>query len=157
MMRKATIALALFAVGAAPAPVPMGLSVSSWGKLLGEWEIQPDGSIRYTAAAGNVDPQMVDHYTLQTKQSGPDPTRYARIAELLAPGHDWLGRDLPCKDRVTDMPYGIVHWGKDTLTFDSGCRDAGTAKIVENIHDADDQIEQWMMDAPVVATRDVGQ
>jgi hypothetical protein len=156
MMRKAMIVLALLAIGAAPAPVPLGLTASSWGKPLGEWEIQPDGSILYTAAKSG-DPAVPDHDILVTRQAGPDPTRYLRIVELLAPGRDWLGRGLPCKDRMSDMPYGVVHWGKETLAFDSGCRDTETAAVVESFHQADDLMEQWMRDAPIIATRATGQ
>jgi hypothetical protein len=156
MMRGAMIALALLAIGAAPTPVPLGLTVSSWGKLIGEWEIQPDGSIRYTAAKSG-DPAVADHDMLVTRQSGPDPTRYGQIAKLLKPGRDWLGRNLPCKDRVTDMPYGVVHWGKETLAFDSGCRDTETTAVVESFHQADDLMEQWMKDVPIVATHAAGQ
>jgi hypothetical protein len=144
--------LGLLAIGAAPAPEPIGLTVSSWGRELGEWEVQPDGSIRYTSNP-KPDAARTGPYTLETRASGPDPTRYAEIAELMAPGRAWIGKTMPCADRITDMPYGEVHWGAAKLAFDSGCRDKGTAAIVEGFHTADDRIEQWMKDAPVVATR----
>jgi hypothetical protein len=154
-MKRMTIAtLALLTAAAAPAPEPIGLTVSSWGRELGEWEIQPDGSIRYTT---NADPQGARSgpYRLDTRQSGPDPARYERIAALMAPGRAWLGKTLPCGDRITDMPYGAVHWGTAKLAFDSGCRDKDTAAIIEGFHQADDQIEQWMKGLPVAMSRTV--
>ena len=154
MKRMAIAMLALLAIGAAPAREPIGLKVASWGRELGEWEIQPDGSISYTT---NADPQGARSgpYTLDTRQSGPDPSRYARIAELMAPGRAWLGKSLPCTERMTDMPYGQVHWGAARLAFDSGCRDKDTAAIVAGFHDADDLIEQWMKGLPITTSRTV--
>jgi hypothetical protein len=154
MSRRVIAIVALLTLGSASAREPIGLSVSSWGRQLGEWEVQPDGSVRYTSNP-TPDGARIGPYTMETRASGPDPTRYAQIVELMAPGRAWIGKSLPCTDRMTDMPYGEVHWGNAKLAFDSGCRDKDTAAIVEGFHDADDRIEQWMKEAPVVATRTV--
>lgn len=145
MLRVLSI-LALAATASTPPPrpsnEPIAFTLNSWGHPVAAWRIEPDGSIEYrtpTAATPHTVPA-----TLFSRHSGPDPTRYRWVRDLLAPARRWQRKTLPCSVEATDLPYGDVRWGKsEAVNFRFGCKDAVARGVTERLGRASTQVEAW--------------
>lgn len=164
------VLLASFLLLAACAPVPraetaqaaasetivdaVGFRVSSWGKIVAEWQILPSGAVTYTYSEG---PER-NAYTLFTKKFEVGPGGFAQIRALLAPAERATAAMPDCGERWTDFPYGSATWHKGlielALPFDFGCKNPGLVPVHQALQKAQEQMQSWSKDHPVVEQRE---
>jgi len=141
MRRILFLAAAAALLPAAAAPPPITMELNSWGHRIYHWTIRPDGSIvTGQVAGGRLDGKMVD-------VSAPaSPARYRWVAETLAPVAKVAGRELPCRLRMTDTPYGTVRWGTGKpFTFNTGCTyPAAGSAAMDALDKVNAQIDRWV-------------
>jgi hypothetical protein len=151
-------ALLVSPAGAAPRPDSLSLELSSWGKPLFEWTASRSGHATYTASQA-VPAGSFRDYDLVTRAFRISNTDYRRLEALLAPGRRYAGRTLPCRDRITDLPYGRIGWKQRgrtrELRFDLGCRSAETARVHAGLEAARSLMERLAARARVVGRREV--
>lgn len=144
-------AIPLLAIGAAPAPEAITMTDSSWGQMVAQWRIEPDGSIYYAAIGEPWSPGA--HSPLIAHRTAASPARYRWIARLLRPARAWAGKQMPCAHPMTDQDSGTVSWGKATrLGYYAGCTEPETRNVITLLFKAQNQIATWAAHAPVVPT-----
>ncbi len=112
---------------------PVSFDLSSWGRLLTHWQVNPDGTGEIWRGEGfGKGEGTVRKYRLRMDDAAmrgflaaSEPLRRATVAEV------------PCQRTITDMPYGAVNWelpgGRQTYRFDIGCRSAAADAVAERI------------------------
>jgi hypothetical protein len=150
--------LAGFAGAAAPPERQEGfaLSINSWGKPLFDWRVSASGEAVYTYARDSGRHSFSD-YDLVTKRFRVPATQMRRLRALLAPGRSYAGRTLPCRDEITDMPYGRIAWNDALLSYNLGCRSAEARPVYEGLEAAQDLMEALAKKAPVAEVKPVRQ
>jgi hypothetical protein len=122
------------------------MSVNSWGRLINSWTIRLDGSGE--VRTGKQGPGGFSDVTVEVRRLGPDPARYAKVRAMLRASEAWAGRELPCGSRITDLPYGDVHWRSGatdrSLHFDSGCQGARARTVVDQLSAVDRAVVGWV-------------
>jgi hypothetical protein len=160
---RAVLAMALgaglAATAAAGKPAPrtgesLALTMSSWGKPLFDWQVSADGAAVYRYSA-KVPGGGFRDYDLVTKKFRLGRADLAKLRKLLAPGRRYAGTELPCRDRITDMPYGRIAWGSAELRYDLGCRSPATQPVHEGLEVAQVLMERLAAKAPVASVESV--
>ncbi|MDG2533555.1 hypothetical protein P6144_07855 [Sphingomonas sp. HITSZ_GF] len=141
----------------APAPVSVEMiefRVSSWGKPVSEWRIQPSGAATYTHAEG---PGLGTR--LVTRKFDAGPQGFARIRTLLAPAEAVIGAQPECGERWTDFPYGSIRWYtgliQQGIAFDLGCKNPRLTPIHDAVGAAEKQMADWSKTGQIIEDKEM--
>lgn len=162
----AMLALLAFGVPAACAPRPgpqaaaevpvetIALRISSWGKPVSEWRIQPSGLATYTHAEG---PGLGTR--LVTRKFDAGRQGFLRIRALLAPVERAIGAPPECGERWTDFPYGSVRFYRglieQSVAFDLGCKNPRLKPIHDALGAAERQTADWSKTGQVTEDKEM--
>ena len=152
---KATLlAAAALSLGAAPQPDSVSFELNSWGKLLESWTIKADGTGEVITTSNDPRGPGSEAGVRSRQRLAPDPARYRRLEQVLQPAKQFAGRELPCGDRMFDLPYGEVAWrnaGRERrLAFDSGCSSAAAKRVLASLKAANELVGQWAAEVPKI-------
>lgn len=121
---------------------PVTYEVSSWGRRLFYWRVEPGGSGEFWRGTGlgkgegdvSKYRMTLDAETLRAFAAAVEPIR-ARTAKGVA-----------CRDEITDMPYGTIVWdypgAKQTYAFDGGCISPDADAVRRQLQAAHDIVEK---------------
>jgi hypothetical protein len=94
-------------------------------------------------------------YDLVTRRFRLGRAELARLRRLLAPGRRYAGTELPCRNQISDMPYGRIAWGSAELRYDLGCLSPATNPVHRGIEAARELMERLAAKAPVASVEPV--
>jgi hypothetical protein len=119
---------------------PVSYEVSSWGRLLTHWRIDPDGTGEIWRGDGfGKGNGAVRKYRLRMDQSAL--STFTRLADEL---RESTRKEIPCTRQITDMPYGAVIWhipgAQQTYRFDGGCRSPEADAVADQIRTVHDVV-----------------
>jgi hypothetical protein len=141
----------------APQPVAVeaiAFRVSSWGKIVSDWQIQPSGTATYTYSEG----PGLGSYRLITRKFDAGPAGFAQIRALLAPAERVIGAEPDCGERWTDFPYGTARWHKGLaqleIGFDFGCHNPKLAPVHQALKAADKQMGEWAKNGQIIEDKE---
>jgi len=124
----------------------IAMTVNSWGHPLAEWSIGPDGEGEYRAPADGAG-NMPTGAPLVTQQVSAGATGYEAIRDTLRPVEPYSGKELPCKNRITDQPYGELSWTegeqKKVFSYNTGCLDPEAKRVFGAMRSAWDQMKAF--------------
>lgn len=132
-MRHFLLALSLLPLGACASGESRGASsatalhgpvtyeVSSWGRLLTRWQVNPDGSGEFWRGTGlgkGEGDVSKFHMTLNDEA-------LRAFAAAVEPIRQRTAQGIKCREEITDMPYGAITWdypgARQSYNFDGGC------------------------------------
>jgi len=121
---------------------PVTYKVSSWGRLLTQWQVNPDGSGEIWKGKGlGKGHGAVRKYRLRMS----DEAMQAFVAKA-EPLRRATENGIDCKRQITDMPYGSITWDypekQQSYAFDAGCRSAQADAAMEQLRAVSDVIEK---------------
>jgi len=122
-------------------PGPVSYDVSSWGRLLLHWQVNPDGSGEIWRGSGlGKGPGEVRKFRLRMDAAG-----MAAFAVTIEPLRVATKNGTPCQRTITDQPYGSVRWdyprAKQTWSFDAGCRSPAADAAADQLAEAHRVVE----------------
>ena len=120
---------------------PVSYDVSSWGRLLTHWRVNPDGTGEIWRGEGfGKGNGTVRKYRLRM-----DEAAMRKFTELSEKLRESTSQEIPCTRQITDMPYGAVVWdfpnAKQTYRFDAGCRSPEADAVADRIKIVHDVID----------------
>jgi len=125
-----------------PLPGPVTYEVSSWGRLLTRWQINPDGSGEFWRGTGlgkgNGDVSKfrmtLTPETLRAFTAAVEPIRLR------------TAKGIKCSEEITDMPYGAITWdypgARQSYNFDGGCISTEADAVREQLRAAHAIVEK---------------
>lgn len=121
---------------------PVSYDVSSWGRLLLRWQVNPDGSGEiWRGDAPGRGPGAVRKYRLTIGE----PALQAFIAKV-EPLRATTAGGIDCQFQISDMRYGSIVWdypaGKQSYDFNAGCRSPAANAALEEILAVSDIVEK---------------
>jgi len=156
----ALLPLTACASAQAPAQVPayeaIAFDINSWGRPMGSWEVQADGTVSHLKIEGSV----FNAHKVEHRKFTVDAAAYAKLAALAARlPQPRLTRD-GCKERATDLPYGTLSLtrggAEEEVRFDLGCLDAAYQAFFGQLRAMDDLVGAWADDHPATSVEEVG-
>lgn len=144
----------LLGIGAPTPTERIEMTARSWGRPVSHWSIDAAGNGTHT----RPEPGVFDAKRMVTRRIAVGRKGYAKLRALLAAAKPWAGRELPCRERITDQVYGDIVWVRENtaaLRFDNGCRDAGARVVLEALQRADHQVAAWSAKAPIAEIKEV--
>ena len=139
--RGVAVAMILLAGCAAMAPAgpraapvdSIGFQLNSWGYPLEGFTIASDGTGEFRKA-----PQLRAEPRITRFNAGR--AGFERIRAALAPVRARAGTEVPCGQRMTDMPYGDIVWQsgseRATVSLNVGCRSAEMQAVIARAQEA---------------------
>jgi hypothetical protein len=111
----------------------ISFQLNSWGYPVEGFTIASDGTGEYRKAPEfRAEPRVT---RFAAGRAG-----YAQIRAALAPVRRHASREVPCGQRMTDMPYGDIVWqsgsNRDTVSLNVGCRSAEMRAVVARAQQA---------------------
>lgn len=111
--------------------IAIGFQVNSWGNPVYGWTIDASGSATFTErprGTNLTDPIAARSLTLSAED-------FAAVRDIMARAEKLAGKELPCRSRATDLPYGSVTWTrpdgrKDVVRFDYGCAPSARSEML---------------------------
>jgi hypothetical protein len=135
----------------APTSDEIGIQTASWGALVQEWTIRPDGSGEF--ATSRFEPGF-RAYEIVTRQLPPAPGRYAQVEALLRSIQAYRDRESPCDPQLSDGEYGRIRLKQGGIVtevrFEESCRAEGGLRVLQQVRSADALVGGWAVHAPVV-------
>lgn len=126
----------------------------SWGRPTTSWEINRDGSGWVTSRR---DGRSFNEFTLVTKRWGPSSRAFEQVKKALIGAEQFAGRKLPCRNMLTDGPYGAVTWRSGgtvkTLNYSFGCMSRTSERVFGTFATAWTEIQN--LSAGTVATEEL--
>lgn len=136
-------------------PDQVSMSTYSWGKVISEWMLRPDGSGRFTSTRQLSN--SFNDYAIVTRRLDAAPGRFDQIGALLREAEPYAGKELPCRLAFTDGPYGEVTWVHDGVTDTLGvqyaCRSPEADRVYDQLNAAQALVEKWAAQAPIMDER----
>ncbi len=124
----------------------ISFQLNSWGFPLEGFTIASDGTGEFRKA-----PQLRAEPRVTRFNAGR--AGFERIRTALAPIRRHAGTEVPCGQRMTDMPYGDIVWqsGADraTVSLNVGCRSAEMQAVVARAQEATTLAEGFARTNPV--------
>jgi hypothetical protein len=125
-----------------------------WGRPTTSWEINRDGSGWVTSRR---DGRSFNEFTLVTKRWGPSSRAFEQVKTALVEAERFAGRKLPCRNMVTDGPYGAVTWRTggtiETLNYSFGCMSPTSERVFATFATAWTEIQN--LSAGAIATEEL--
>lgn len=143
------LALTLLSGCAAAAPPytgglagPVTYEVSSWGRLLFRWRVNPDGSGEFWRGTGlGKGEGEVSKYRMRL-----EPAALREFIAAAEPIRSATAKEIDCQHEITDMPYGSIAWdypdAKQSYAFDGGCISPAADRVAKQIRALHDTVEQ---------------
>ncbi|MEJ5975940.1 hypothetical protein WG901_04795 [Novosphingobium sp. PS1R-30] len=127
---------------AATLPGPVTYEVSSWGRLLTHWQVNPDGSGEFWRGSGlGKGEGDVSKYRMTLP-----PEALRAFAAAVEPIRTRTAKDVKCRDEITDMPYGAITWdypgARQNYAFNGGCLSPEADAVREQLRAAHDLVEK---------------
>lgn len=111
----------------------IGFELKSWGHPLEGFTIARDGSGEFRKA-----PRL--RAEVQTTRFNAGREGFERIRTALQPVERFGAAELPCGQRLTDLPYGEIVWqrgeSRTAVRIDVGCRSAEMQAVVARAQQA---------------------
>lgn len=141
---------------AEPAYRAVAFEINSWGRLLGSWAVEADGTVRHT----KIDGSPFGAHRVEQRAFTIDAAGYARLAAIAAELPQPRLDRAQCKERATDLPYGTLRLttgkGEEAVSFDTGCLDAPYKEFVGKLRAMDALVEAWAERHPAASVEEVG-
>lgn len=123
-------------------PGPVSYEVSSWGRLLLHWRVDPDGGGEIWRGEGlGKGRGAVRKYRLRM-----DGAALAAFAAKAEPLRLATVNGIVCQHEITDLPYGTIAWEypgkKHSYAFNAGCRSPAANAAMDDLRAASDVVEK---------------
>ncbi|HEY6815567.1 MAG TPA: hypothetical protein VI168_08515 [Croceibacterium sp.] len=139
-----------------PAYRAIGFEIETWGRPLGSWEVQADGTVRHT----KIDGSPFGKHQVEQRTFTVDATAYAALAAIAAELPQPRLARADCQELATDLPYGTVRLangkGTEEVRFDNGCRDAPYRAFIAQLQAMDALVGGWAGQHAPTSVEEVG-
>lgn len=145
-----------------PPPAPdwdmVVFEMKSWGEPVVSWRITSQGGGSWTETERG---DRLGNYTLVWHEIAPAVERYVALERILRRLPDEAPDSADCSNFMTDLPYGSIRLTRGATTvehaYNSGCMDSEYGEFLDVLRSANELVELWGKDAPVLRRETFGE